>query len=110
MSVTGLKRLLSSGGIDPGNVRPLAIHCAKWFAASPGLTPLTLQTIFSDLADHWDGQQGAPTAEFERFRDELLPELEAFAASLPNLSDDEQVPYLRSIAITYRDCRTAVGW
>src|SRR5437867_307620 len=109
MSAPRLSQLLSSGGVTPGNVRPLAELCAEWFAAEPGLTTFILRSTFGELDRRWD-PQAVPAQEYAPFRDILLPELETLSRLIPVTTEEERSAALGSLVRTFRDCGTAAGW
>lgn len=105
-----LSQLLAAGGIDPGNVRPLAELCADWYTAQGGLTPFVRRSLFGEPDRRWDDPQGVPTAEHTPFKDVLLPELKTLAQLLPTTPEAQRGPLLTSLVNTFRDCGQAAGW
>jgi hypothetical protein len=99
-----LKLLLSNGGISPDNVRSALQICEDWFLQEPGLASFVFRAIFFELSESWKDPQGIPTAEYEKYRDGLLPELETLLGSLPTLSSDDVVVSLTNLLLSYRDC------
>lgn len=110
MSAARLSQLLASGGVTPGNIRPLAELCGEWYKNEPGLTTFVLRAIFGEMDGPFSDPQGVPAAVYDPFHDLLLPELTTLAQLLPHVPEEQRVPNLQSLVRTFQDCRAAAGW
>jgi hypothetical protein len=82
-----LKQHLIKGSMVSDTLRDTITHCAE-----PSLATFVLRSIFRNLQSRgWDDQQGASTAEYDPFKNGVMPQLLQIADILsatppPNLS------------------------
>jgi hypothetical protein len=78
MSAAALKLLLAEGAVVSDRLSRAAALCDGWYATEPELAPFIIRSIFRDLTEReWDDPQGAPTAEYTVFAQDVLPQMEA---------------------------------
>src|SRR5262249_5512004 len=95
-----LRPLLDNDRFVPGSVVEIARLCDDWFRDDGSPAVFVVRSIFKGLiARGWDDEQGVPTGEFDDFRVEVLPQLRAVLATLP----EEPATTLKSLVAVFRD-------
>jgi hypothetical protein len=106
MSADRLQALLASGGLAPANVPHLAALCNGWFNREPTLTAFALRSIFNELHQDWDCEQGMPDAVCAPFDEKLLPELNRLLSLPPDAPHEQMAGAITALVITFHDCRS----
>jgi hypothetical protein len=101
MSPSELMPLLDKGTFAPGHVTTLKNLCDDWYRAEGSVVPFVFLSIFQNMIDRdWDDNQGVPTAIFERFVANVLPEARAVISASSNA---DLTLTLDALTAAYRD-------
>lgn len=78
MHAARLLPLLVDKAFVPGSVTTILEICNDWFRDEASLASFVFRAVFCDLSvRNWDDDQGVPTSEFELFKADVLPRLNA---------------------------------
>jgi hypothetical protein len=84
-------------------LRDTVAHCAEWYAAEPNLATFVLLSLFQDLERRgWDNQQGVATAQYDPFKNMVLPHLIKIADLLIKTPAATPAAELDDLAMAYR--------
>jgi hypothetical protein len=92
MSRAALNSRLSDPGFAPQDIKPAADEARAWFVHTADPAAFTVLGVLCDLiARGFDGQQGVPTAEWQRVATDALPRLRGITTSPPTATQADLV-------------------
>ncbi len=109
MRPNALRQFLGKGNMVSDTLRDTIALCEEWYAAEPSIVTFVLLSLFHHLERRgWDNRQGVATAQYDPFKNMVLPHLIAIAdllikapAATPTAElDDLVIAYQASIKAT----------
>jgi hypothetical protein len=98
-----LQQLLTNP-FSPDLARQGLTICNEWWQAQPCVVVFVLRTMFAEMTDRWEDEQGVETAQFEPFQQRLPPLILAVIDDLLAGSPKTSADNLEALVRAYQEC------
>lgn len=103
MRPNALRQFLGKGNMVSDTLRDTIALCEEWYAAEPSIVTFVLLSLFHHLERRgWDNRQGVATAQYDPFKNMVLPHLIAIADLLIKAPLQHLPPNLTTLSLPTR--------